>query len=45
LQALFSRFPDLRLGAAPEDLTSQGTFVMNGRQSLPVRLNAGVAQH
>ena len=44
LQALFSRFPDLRLGVAPEDLTSEGTFVMNGRRSLPVRLGAA-AQH
>jgi cytochrome P450 len=40
LQALFSRFPELRLGVAPQDLTPQATFVMNGRRSLPVRLGA-----
>ncbi|HST49743.1 cytochrome P450 family protein [Jatrophihabitans sp.] len=40
VQALFARFPGLSLGVAPEDLSSQGTFVMNGRRSLPVRLGA-----
>ena len=38
LQALFSRFPDLGLAVAPEDLASESTIVMNGRLSLPVRL-------
>ncbi|MEO7261488.1 MAG: cytochrome P450 [Jatrophihabitantaceae bacterium] len=45
VQTLFSRFPGLHLGVAPQDLTSQGTFIMNGRRSLPVRLSARVAQH
>ncbi len=40
VQALFSRFPDLHLAVAPADLRPQATFVMNGRQSLPVRLTA-----
>lgn len=38
LQALFSRFPDLRLAVPAEELRPQPTFVMNGRRSLPVRL-------
>ncbi|MEH1099511.1 cytochrome P450 family protein [Micromonospora sp. CPCC 205561] len=38
LESLFLRFPGLRLGVAPEQLTSQGTFIMNGREALPVRL-------
>ncbi len=43
VEALFSRFPDLHLAVAPDDLTPQATFVMNGRRSLPVRL--GLARH
>jgi cytochrome P450 len=41
LPALFERFPDLTL-AAPDDLEPQGTFIMNGFRTLPVRLKAPV---
>jgi cytochrome P450 len=38
LPALFERFPGLTLAVPPEQLGSQGTFLMNGRAELPVRL-------
>ncbi len=38
--ALLSRFPDLRLATAPDELRPMQTFVMNGHRSLPVRLSA-----
>jgi len=39
LPALFARFPDLRLATAPEDIPPQGTFIMNGYDTLPVYLH------
>jgi 2-hydroxy-5-methyl-1-naphthoate 7-hydroxylase len=38
VQSLFTRFPDVRLALEPAQLTGLGTFVMNGRQALPVHL-------
>ncbi|MEV6694558.1 cytochrome P450 [Micromonospora sp. NPDC051196] len=38
VESLFTRFPGLRLGVKPGQLTGQGTFVMNGRSALPVHL-------
>jgi cytochrome P450 len=38
LPALFERFPGMRLGVKPADLDSQGTFIMNGHNALPVML-------
>jgi len=38
LPALFARFPDLTLAVEPAELESQGTFIMNGYKTLPVRL-------
>jgi 2-hydroxy-5-methyl-1-naphthoate 7-hydroxylase len=38
VEALFARFPGLRLAVEPDDLASQGTFIMNGRAELPVHL-------
>ncbi|WP_412543671.1 cytochrome P450 [Longispora sp. K20-0274] len=38
LSALFERFPDITLAVEPEELEPQGTFIMNGRLTLPVRL-------
>lgn len=38
VEALFTRFPGLRLAVEPNELAGQGTFVMNGRLELPVRL-------
>jgi 2-hydroxy-5-methyl-1-naphthoate 7-hydroxylase len=43
LSALFERFPKLDLAVRPEELEPQGTFIMNGRETLPVRLT-GQAQ-
>jgi cytochrome P450 len=40
LPALFDRFPGLRLAVAPDELEPQGTFIMNGNRTLPVRLAA-----
>ena len=40
LPALFDRFPDLTLAVRPEDLESQGTFIMNGHREVPVYLKA-----
>lgn len=46
LPALFARFPDMQLAIGPEGLESQGTFIMNGYKTLPVRLeNAPVGAH
>lgn len=42
LPALFQRFPDMELAVAPDELEPQGTFIMNGHRTLPVRL--GVAR-
>ncbi|WP_194913610.1 cytochrome P450 family protein [Catenulispora rubra] len=38
VEALFARFPDLRLAVEPEELAGQGTFIMNGRRTLPIHL-------
>ncbi|CAL9399944.1 cytochrome P450 [Streptomyces sp. NPDC052610] len=38
LPALFRRFPDLELAVRPEQIKPQSTFIMNGLESLPVRL-------
>ncbi|MFG2914315.1 cytochrome P450 [Kitasatospora sp. NPDC048298] len=38
LSALFSRFPDLELAVPAGELEPQVTFIMNGVQTLPVRL-------
>lgn len=38
LPALFDRFPDLELAVRPEEIKPQSTFIMNGLESLPVRL-------
>ena len=38
LPALFERFPGMRLAVEPEDLESQGTFIMNGHKTLKVVL-------
>ena len=43
LPALFARFPDLAPAGPVGQLPSQGTFVMNGPESLPVRLHAMAA--
>ncbi len=40
LPALFERFPDIQLAAAPEELTPAGGFIAGGLASLPVRLTA-----
>lgn len=38
VEALFTRFPGLRLAVEPKDLAGQGTFIMNSRLALPVHL-------
>jgi 2-hydroxy-5-methyl-1-naphthoate 7-hydroxylase len=38
LPALFDRFPEMTLGVEPDELMPQGTFIMNGFKTLPVRL-------
>ena len=38
VEALFARFPDLRLAVEPDELAGQGTFIMNGRRTLPIHL-------
>jgi cytochrome P450 len=40
LSALFDRFPDLALAVPSDQVEPQGTFIMNGVRSLPVRLTA-----
>ncbi|MEU3455891.1 cytochrome P450 [Micromonospora sp. NPDC006766] len=38
VEALFTRFPGLRLAVEPKELAGQGTFIMNGRLALPIHL-------
>ena len=38
LPALFDRFPEIALGVEPAELMPQGTFIMNGFKTMPVRL-------
>ncbi|MFV2013464.1 MULTISPECIES: cytochrome P450 family protein [unclassified Micromonospora] len=38
VEALFTRFPGVRLAVEPKELAGQGTFVMNGRRELPIHL-------
>ncbi|MFG3052256.1 cytochrome P450 [Kitasatospora sp. NPDC048239] len=38
LSALFERFPDIELAVPGDELAPQVTFIMNGVQTLPVRL-------
>nr|WP_217643296.1 cytochrome P450 [Actinopolyspora righensis] len=38
LRALFERFPHLTLAVPPEEINAQGTFIMNGLDTLPVLL-------
>jgi 2-hydroxy-5-methyl-1-naphthoate 7-hydroxylase len=38
LPALFDRFPEIALGVEPDELMPQGTFIMNGFKTMPVRL-------
>lgn len=38
LPALFQRFPEMALAVAPQEVRPQGTFIMNGRKELLVRL-------
>ena len=38
LPALFERFPEMSLAVEPSELQPQGTFIMNGHATLPVRL-------
>lgn len=40
LPALFERFPDLALAVDKDELQPQGTFLLNGRAEIPVRLHA-----
>ncbi|MHC0430265.1 cytochrome P450 family protein [Streptomyces sp. O3] len=42
LSTLFERFPELSLAVRPDELRPLPTFIMNGHQSLPVRLTAPV---
>lgn len=44
LPALFARFPDLELAVRPDQLEPQGTFIMNGHLTLPVRLRPDAAR-
>lgn len=38
LRALFERFPNLSLAVPPQEIEPQGTFIMNGLETLPVLL-------
>ncbi len=40
LPALFDRFPDMELAVPRAELAPQGTFLLNGRADVPVRLTA-----
>lgn len=40
LSTLFGRFPDMSLAVSPAELAPLPTFIMNGHQTLPVRLRA-----
>ncbi|MGK4584668.1 cytochrome P450 family protein [Kitasatospora sp. HPMI-4] len=42
IPALFRRFPGMRLAVRRDELVGQGSFVVNGHASLPVRLRAEV---
>lgn len=42
LSGLFGRFPEMSLAVAVDELQPLPTFIMNGHQSLPVRLTAMV---
>jgi cytochrome P450 len=42
LPALFERFPDITLSVPRSELEPQGTFIMNGHLTLPVRLTTPV---
>ncbi|WP_433550374.1 cytochrome P450 family protein [Micromonospora zamorensis] len=42
--ALFARFPDLALAVPASELKPQSTFIMNGRDELPVLLSAPAAE-
>ncbi|GHJ44222.1 cytochrome P450 [Catellatospora sp. TT07R-123] len=44
LPALFERFPGLELAVKSEEVEPQGTFIMNGRKELPVRLAGAAVQ-
>jgi len=41
LGALFKRFPNLTLAVRPEEIEPQGTFIMNGLDTLPVLIKEG----
>jgi 2-hydroxy-5-methyl-1-naphthoate 7-hydroxylase len=43
LPALFERFPDIALAVPPDQVQPQGTFLLNGSATLPVRLTAAVS--
>ncbi len=43
LPALFERFPDLQLAVRRDELQPQGSFVVNGHRTIPVRLSAVAA--
>jgi 2-hydroxy-5-methyl-1-naphthoate 7-hydroxylase len=40
IPALFERFPDMTLAVESDGLAPQGTFLLNGKASVPVRLTA-----
>lgn len=42
LNALFTRFPNLRLAVAPSELQPLPTFIMNGHRALPIHLDVPV---
>ncbi|MEV7027279.1 cytochrome P450, partial [Kitasatospora sp. NPDC093558] len=42
LPALFERFPDLALAVPAEEVQPQGTFLLNGTATLPIRLTPAV---
>ncbi|MGW2248822.1 cytochrome P450 family protein [Kitasatospora sp. NPDC001660] len=42
LPALFDRFPDLALAVPAEEVQPQGTFLLNGTATLPIRLTPAV---
>ncbi|MFF5056754.1 cytochrome P450 [Micromonospora sp. NPDC000663] len=44
VSALFTRFPDLALAVPASDIKPQSTFIMNGRDELPVLLAAPPAE-
>jgi cytochrome P450 len=43
LPALFERFPDIALAVPADQVQPQGTFLLNGSATLPVRLTAAVS--